>query len=198
MRKRKNKHRAGARRVVPSAPAKPPVVGDTAPAFYAERERVIDEFSESCTRPDAAMLPRKFGEARVYRLDGGFKVTIEGDAAALEADFAVSSEQDTLFIFTADAAVQRRVSRQSPQPAVFGSSNTIDVQTPVPRGLRATGSLSLAAPAGVGDPVPVPGIQYDGTTPTPSWRRSAPDAQDAALADVGVDMEQMAAAVGLS
>jgi hypothetical protein len=57
--------------------------------------------------------PRPFGKPRVYQLDGGYTVTIEGDADALEQEFSVSAENDQLHVFTADAAIERRIAKQS-------------------------------------------------------------------------------------
>lgn len=123
--------------------------------------------------------PRKFGEPRVYRLDGGFKATIEGDADSIEQDFSVSAENDSLQIFTGDAAIRRRMHKQG------GATIFPEYQAPPAR------SLSAAAPAGVGDPVRFPGRAYDGTTPPPR------DYQEQVLADVGMDMQSLGREHGL-
>jgi hypothetical protein len=171
--KTRKQHQAAQR-----APQTPP----TAKAFLAPGEPILDEFRHK------GPGPRRFGEPRVYRLDGGFKVTIEGDADALEGDFTLSSENDSILIFTSDAAIQRRIARQTACERQPTGTPNLDrfVQTSGPR------SLSAAPPAGVGDPVAHPDRPYDGIGPRPR------DFQEQVLADTGMDMGELGASMGLS
>jgi len=140
---------------------------------------------------DPPRPPRPFGEPRVFRLDGGYKVTIEGDADAVEQEFSVSAENDQLHVFTADAAIDRRIAKQ--QGSTAGWENRGHFMTS--QGSYAPQrSLSPAAPPGVGDPVRVPGVPYDGTGPRP---RNA-DMQEKLLADVGMSADALVESLGIN
>jgi hypothetical protein len=130
--------------------------------------------------------PRPFGKPRVYQLDGGYTVTIEGDADALEQEFSVSAENDQLRVFTADAAIERRIARQSGSDQVRLDPIRSDQVRSAPQR-----SQSAIPPPGIGGPVHVPGVAYDGTGPRP---RS--DFQEELLRDAGMDANALAAMVG--
>lgn len=131
-----------------------------------------------------AIAPRKFGEARVFRLDCGLKITIEADADTLEQEVFLRCDSDELEVLTGDSAVQRRILKQrgaEELPRRFIAP--AEVHAPAQR------SLSPDAPKGVGGPVPDPSRPYDGIGPPPR------DYQEKVLAEVGIDIKGLAAAV---
>lgn len=144
---------------------------------------IADVGAEALRVVETLRPPRPFGKPRVYQLDGGYTVTIEGDADALEQEFSVSAENDQLRVFTADAAIERRIAKQSGQIPI-GELTHSSISAP-PR------SQSAIPPPGVGGPVHVPGLAYDGTGPRP--RR---DLQEELLKDAGMDANALAAMVG--
>jgi hypothetical protein len=165
-------------------------VADPAPQESYQRDDLrLDETPKlrAVAPQPAAPQPRRFGKPRTYHLDGGFKVTITGEGDALEGDFAVSSEQDSLLIFTGDAAIQRRIARQ------HGSLDPLPLTPHLDRFVQTSGprSLSASAPAGVGDPVAHPDRPYDGIGQRPR------DLQEQELAGVGMNMDEIGASLGL-
>jgi hypothetical protein len=128
--------------------------------------------------------PRKFGEPRVYRLDGGFKVTIEGDADSIEQDFVVSAENDSLVISTGDAAIRRRMQKQGSASFApsFEAPNRADPLAP----LRST-RPNLTAPV------------LDPSDPAYTGPREVrnDNFQEEILGDTGTSMGKLAEGFGL-
>lgn len=161
------------------------VAQHTQEAYDLGRAEAMRELAETSPAPPqfAPVSARRFGEPRIFRLDCGLKVTVEGDEETLEQEVFLRCDSDKLEVLTGDAALQRRIAKQQGAP-VF-AIQTSAVQTPAPQR-----SLSPAAPPGVGDPVRRPDLPYDGIGPRPKQH----DFQDRVLAEVGIDLRQLAGA----
>lgn len=121
-------------------------------------------------------------ERRVYPMSN-FKVTISGNGQASEQELWVEQVGDSLLVLVGDAAILRRMKQQSGETALVQAS----APPRKPAELQPEGWLP---PLDLGD------HEYTGIGPEPAAHRARRDPQDAALAEVGLDLGAIARDLG--